>query len=285
MIPLRQEFFDYMRKRHSIYLRKSAGEPPPWIDDKALQRLYLTNVYRELDTVTIWVRRHIREPYADHPNLWFMLLIARLLNWPDTLADVMSDKKAWPHTRFDGTGFLAALHRRKRRREKVFGNAYILTNGGEAIPKDEYTTTILDEAWQQREYIEPRLHDTMEIATNVLRTLSGIGGFIAYEVACDLRYTRYLENAPDVRTWAHAGPGAKRGLNWVHGIEPVEKSMPEKVAVERMRVLLEELDPQWPYEPRLEMREIEHSLCEFAKVCKFRYHGKRPKRWYPGEGE
>ena len=90
-------FLKFAHERHEIYLRRTAGRPKPWTRDPILQTYSFTNVYRELDRVTIWVREHIREPFADHPHLWFMLCMASQINWPETLEELIQDKRgAWP---------------------------------------------------------------------------------------------------------------------------------------------------------------------------------------------
>ena len=61
-------FFNYINERHQIYLRRENGLHPPWTEDKILKTYSFCNVFRELDTVTEWIRKNWREPYFDHPN-------------------------------------------------------------------------------------------------------------------------------------------------------------------------------------------------------------------------
>ena len=44
---------------------------------------------------------------------------------------------------------------------------------------------------------------------------------MAYQAVVDMRFTALLADAPDVATWAAAGPGTMRGLNRLHG-RPVD---------------------------------------------------------------
>ncbi len=78
--PRLEAIAEYMRARHQVYLDRKAGKPGPWTSDPILAGGRFCNVFRELDTVTIWVRENIREPWADHEHLWFMLCIARYIN-------------------------------------------------------------------------------------------------------------------------------------------------------------------------------------------------------------
>jgi hypothetical protein len=105
-----------------------------------------------------------------------------------------------------------------------------------------------------------------------------MGPFMAYEVVTDLRHTAILENAPDIHTWANAGPGARRGLNRVFGKDYGRDD------VVGMRELLKLSRYMWPsqiegvMQPRWEMREVEHSLCEFDKYERARLGQGRPKQ-------
>lgn len=279
-----QEFADFMKERHRIYLRKAAGEEAPWTEDEAMQRVYLTNVYRELDKVTVWIRENIREPYAQNENLWFMLCLARLINLPETLDDLIRSE-AFPEYAWRPGKFVRVFERRKQENKPIFTTAYMLWGGHtKNIPKHEVTAGLLGRLWRAREDIEMRLHGSLEDAWKELTKYRGLSaGFIAYEIVTDLRYTHYLENAPDKKTWAFAGPGASRGLNWVYERENIARRLPEEQALEEMREVYAFVTAQWPQEwPELELREIEHSLCEFSKVSAFRYLGKKPKRWYKG---
>jgi hypothetical protein len=86
---------------------------------------------------------------------------------------------------------------------------------------------------------------------------------------------------PAARAWAHAGPGAKRGLNRLLG-NPAKAPMRDAAALMWMRLLLRDIGPKWPYKPELEMREIEHSLCEFDKYERARLGEGRPRATYQG---
>lgn len=302
--------YDFMRKRHEIYLARQLRptQPDTWTKDEILRTYKFTNVYRELDRVTIWVRKHIREPFAKHQNLWFMLCIARQINLPSTIAHLQDASGfAWPHTDvWDWKRAMQVLRGLARQGEQVYTGAYILNANGKNHPKltpkevaefDKPLMTcklVLGDVWDERGKIHTYLHlgaadDTargkrrppsMQGTVQLLCNYHGWGGFLAYEVACDLRHTHYLKDAPDVSTWAHAGPGAKRGIARLHGWDIDRRcyGMRSDVSLGHMRDLLDKIGDKWPDEwPRLEMREIEHSLCEFDKYERVRLGQGRPR--------
>lgn len=292
----------FMKARHDIYLDRKAGKPGPWTADPVLRDGRFCNVYRELDTVTIWIDQNIRQPYADHPHLWFMLAIARYINWPDTLRYLMDEAEpgTWPDEEgFEPAKLTKALEDYAAAGNKVYTGAYMIR--AESDPSKEwYSWTkhryiaeiVLGRLWEDREEWQRMLETTPGVlrAFNRLETVwekfqqhryIGWGPFMAYEVVTDLRHTRYLRNATDIYTWANAGPGAIRGLNRLYGRDLAAKPRPEQTNAEMLQ-LMEELNvydepgfnatfgEPFDVKPRFEMRDIEHSLCEADKYERVR---------------
>lgn len=263
-----QPLWDWITERHRIYLKKAAGEPPPWTTDEAMLTYRFCNVFRELDRVTVWLRENWREPYADNPQLWIAMCLARQVNWPETLAEV-----GFPERTYDADAVQQKLEARKARGEKVYTGAYMISApAGEyaGMAKPEYTAHVVVGApWRARNEFEAMFaggrQPTLQEVHAWLRRFRGWGDFMAYEVVTDLRHTRYLCNAPDINTWAVAGPGAIRGLHRLHGRD-YKKALSQDQACAEMRELLDlsrTALPDWI--PALELREIEHSLCETDK--------------------
>lgn len=134
-----------------------------------------------------------------------------------------------------------------------------------------------------------------------LSTFPYLGNFHSYEIVTDLRHTALLDHAPDIDTWASPGPGCRRGLNHAMGREPKSSFPVDQMLVEMKTVLGMSRDPKyWPQPhgdvlrseneiflgghgspaaqwPRWEMREVEHTFCEFWKYERFRLTGRRPR--------
>lgn len=118
-----------------------------------------------------------------------------------------------------------------------------------------------------------------------------LGGFMAYEIVCDLRYTKLLRNASDILTWSNLGPGAARGLQRLRGI-PIKvprtgmkdaRPKPPKDWLEIFQTLRMKVNETLPENVKLfELREIEHSLCEYDKYERILFGQGRSKRKYNG---
>ena len=276
MVSSIERFFYYINERHKIFIKRQLEDPFPWTDDEILQTYSFCNVYRELDKVTVWIRENWKEPYADHPNLPFAMAVARQINWPDTLQEI-GFPEHWNPERVK-----AIMQGRMDRKEKVYTGAYMLTGtlGGTKVEQtiDKILTPLFNNP--------PKLYeDSLEKTWKEYLPYAGFSGFMAYEVVTDLRFTKYLENAKDIMTWANAGPGAKRGLNRIHNRKLEQNIKKDQLTAEMKELLDVSNDYIDPSLPALEMREIEHCLCEFDKYERTRLVEGRPRAKYKYKGE
>lgn len=264
-----RRYFTTARERYKIYCKRERGEDAPWTKDPIFQNYKFCNLYREHDKVTIWLRENWREPYADHPNLPFAMALARLINWPPTL-EAIGFPKRWSPQRVEDI-----LFERKSLGEKTYTGAYLLGSVPKGVPRQVYLVQdVLSPLYQSLKQPDSQIYLTiLEEAWDWFRQHRGIGDFLAYEIVSDLRHTKYLSNAPDITTWANAGPGALRGLTRLWGYQPKTQriqgyNFPKRHALEAMQMLLKKAHdinrPSW------EMREVEHWLCEFDKYCRIK---------------
>lgn len=262
----------FMLERHRIYLRREVeGLPKPWTKDPILRSYRFCNVYRELDTVTQWIRRHIREPYANNRNLWFMLCMARQINWPDTLQEIM-DEGGWPTHEYDWRRVRAIMLARQARGEKLYTGAYMLNAHGTkpTDPKDKafFTTRyVLSDLWEHRGDMLRVLDErNLEKTADFLKKFHGWAGFTSAQAVADIKYTKQLSGAPDWWTWAAPGPGSIRGLNVVAGRE-LEAKLPAASWLAEVNTLREKINQEWSYEP-LHAQDMQNCLCEYFKYTR-----------------
>lgn len=266
-----KDFFKFISERHQIYLNRQTGMSFPWTEDEILQTYSFCNVFRELDTVTIWLRENWREPYADHPNLPFAMAMARQINWTETLSEIGFPEEWNPEHAKN------VMRARQLKKEKVYTGAYMLTGtlGGPKI--DQTIDKILTPLYEDQPEID---NDSLENTWREYLRYKGFAKFISYEVVTDLRHTKHLNQAKDIMTWANAGPGAKRGLNRIFGRDIKTPLKNEQSNHEMMDLLDYSVEMLEPHVPALEMRDIEHSLCEFDKYERTRLNQGRPRAKY-----
>jgi hypothetical protein len=278
----------WMRERESIRIKKERGDPPPWTDDPILAANRFCNVRREDDAVTRWIAMHIRERYAEHPYLWLMLCIGRYINLPETLQELTCTPGAWPDgEHFDPATMATVLDGRSSRREQVFNAAYKIHPGSGSpefrrLTKNRYVAEVaIGRLWKQRAAITsgwftPKA--TLQDIVGRLMRYPGWGPFMAYQAVVDMRFTRLLANAPDIGTWAAAGPGTIRGLNRVHG-RATDAGLSQEWAVIEMREIYKVIRATLP-EIDIDFSDVPNILCETDKYLRMQSGDGRMKRRY-----
>lgn len=226
--PLSDDRYDtharFCIERHMIYLRRSAGAAKPWTTDPVLRDNRFCNIWRELDTVSIWIIDNIIRPYEDNPNLPVMLAAARLINWPDTLQELM-DAKAFPIHRWSWEKAFKVLEAKRMRGDKVVTGAYIVNS---IFPKNFDSSALgntkvhyiprfgIDPIWQARKLLAKDMKVSMEHAVRSLSQFHGWAAFMSYQVIVDLSYSKlWLGNAPDLNTFTSPGPGSRKGQQFL----------------------------------------------------------------------
>lgn len=284
-------FIYWIKERESIRVKKEAGLPKPWSDNPIFQTYRFCNVEREKDTVSIWIKENWIEPYRDHPNLWFAMIVARLFNWPPTLdiigfPTMIANIDDWKQR----ARMLLKSHRDVGG-EKIFTGAYLVSTNGVKMDKIDYILDrVLTPIWERgrapytisfmgegRGWEEDQ--ESLEEYWTFLRQFDGLGSFMAGQVVADLKFTPLLENASDWMTWAPLGPGSIRGLNRYHG-RPIDKALRQDQGLceirEQQKLIEDELG--W----LLPAHNIQNCNCEFYKYTKIKYNGGRTRSLYPG---
>lgn len=278
------DLFDWMNERHAIWKRRAAGKPWPWTEDEILRTYKFTNVFRELDRVTLELHKRVDKLPAAAMKLYHIVAF-RAFNRPETYDALMEDASL-----YNFKAMIKTLRGMIKRGEHVFTGAYIVTNAGSKVPKIELMASALAVILHRID----ELHDdiiedgTMQGATRLLAEFPMHGNFTSYEVVCDLRWQKSmgLSRAPDRLTWANLGPGARRGINRMRTGRFNEKAFGDTQSyIEYMRDLLAEAPSRLDQKtfadaPALEMREIEHSLCEYDKYMRVLKGEGRPRSVY-----
>ena len=268
----------WMTEREVIRVRKEQGAPRPWGTHWAINKFRFCNVHREDDRVTRWIAAKWRTPGENLPDLWFWMLIARLLNQPESLALLPKPGKKW-----DAAKFVQVLHKHREAGGKVFNAAYIVSTNGRAMGKVEYLAReVLTPAWERAAYIRPTEGDSLASFAARLRILNGLAGFMVGQVVADMKYVNPLLQAHDWVTWAGSGPGSRRGLNRMVGREPgANWKEPEWHGY-----LMELLALVKSNGFDLHAQDLQNCLCEFDKYQRVVLGEGVPKQLYaPSEKE
>lgn len=279
------DFLAYAVERQRILERRRAGQPWPWTDWPVLQKYRFCNIYREDDRTTIWFRENIREPLRNDPKVLLATVAFRWFNRIETgerIKDILVEE-GWNR---------AKVRERLQGVQPICTGAFMIKSPAKKN-KLEGLCDCIDAVAADAEHLVARIEPgetTLEDVWDRLREYPFLGNFMAYEVVTDLRHTYLLDQAPDINTWACPGPGAARGLGRVIDGNPAgynyysAKDQMEMILL--MRHLLAYVNEKWPEPwPRWEMREVEHTLCEYDKFKRAQSGEGRLKRGYTPPSE
>ena len=276
-----ERLLDFMSRREMLRLRKEQREPWPWSDDDILNTYKFTNVKREHDRTTRWMRQNWTRPNESRPHgeIIFNCALFRYFGTQEFAAAL-----GWQHEwRPDDVAKLA--RRRTALGLRVFTGAYIIPTLGQRGPKgDAVARFVLTPLWEAREELAEVAVGTRSWRATAerMRRLPGFGGtgFMTKEVLQDVMQTPVLADAIDRNSWCPAGPGARRGLNRLAG-RPVTKVVSEPELLAEMRALFKRAQDTLPsWMPEIELHDIQFQLCEFDKYERARLGEGRPKSLY-----
>ena len=273
-----ERFLYWIEERHKMFLKRHRDkQPPPWSDDPVMNTVFFTNPYRENDRVTRWYRANIRQPLYGDPAVFFATVAYRRFNSVQTGRAL---RNRGLHLKWDTRKAIRAIDQMVADTGQPYLSGAYMIFCPHGRRKVEYLCECNEEVWDKRKEHIKFLDDcdTLQRAWRYLKNFRNLGPFIAYEWVTDLRHTHFLKEATDVDSWCAFGPGAFRGLHRLTIGEPNSKKVHPNalpLATELLAIVRERLS----HMPHFEMREIEHSLCEFDKYERVRGGGK-PKRWY-----
>lgn len=250
--PRLREFFEIARERHSVYLRRRAGQPWPWTENPILRDNKFCNVFRELDRTTVWFRQHVRDVLPPD-QLLLATVVFRWFNRVGTgeaifgATDMLDRRTPWEQFLQSGpnAGMLRDAIRRWSPTGPYVTGAYMIKSPT-GMPKLEGICELIarfcgstreftwrggdagmyNASWRDvtRVCLERRGDVTLCDVWAWLRQHDHQGDFLSYEVVTDLRHTPLLSGAPDIDTWAHPGPGAMRGAARLQGGDAIRDS-------------------------------------------------------------
>lgn len=269
-------FTAFVVERHATFLRRQADPTGgPWTRDPILQQYRFCNIYRELDRVTLWVRKNYSNGHEDQ---WFSMVAARMIN------DIETMKKLPLPVPWRPSAVLDVMEKRAASGARVFGPAYIISTNGLSMPKPQYVVeNVLNPMWADRKRIRPKKGDTLAVFHERLMQSQGMGSFMAAQVVADTKnsISDPLKKAEDWWEWAAPGPGSIRGLaRVVNGDHEQPVAKKEWLAhLNAIRYEVNKVVRAAGWEP-LCAQDVQNCFCEFDKYERVRLGQGRPKQMF-----
>lgn len=263
-----------MEERERIRLAKEKGLAKPWSTDPVFQTTYFCNVRREDDKVTKWIRDYY-SPYVHEPMFLYNIILARFLNWPQTLNYI-----GFRHEH-DPEKLQSDILEAGEQQGKIWGGAYIVSTNGISMPKVAYLTDRLMEGVHKRIVLDEWRYVDLTDTHRTLMKIDGLGSFMAAQVVADLKNTKEhpLAAARDWWTFVAPGPGSLRGASWFTYGAPMGVT-PSKFqdAFKEIRIYV---DREFEGD-KFCNQDLQNCLCEYDKYMRVSGGTGRSKRYYQG---
>lgn len=255
-------FVYFITEREDIRILKDAGFEKPWTDDSLLATTRFTNINRENDKVTRFIRAHVNydeELYAKIylSRIYNVIESLELVDWSQPIEIICND-------------YLRMLATRKI----LTSNAYMLTsrikhNPGEcrALFYTKRCVEMLEQFKRLNSIV--RCEDCYTAILNIPDI--GVGSFLAGQIIADAKNTKgsNLYDASDKFVFVCHGPGSMHGLSYYTGIKITPSNFYSEINV-AFRECTEELTKLWREDiiNQLDMQNFQNCFCEFSKYCK-----------------
>lgn len=242
-------FCFWILERERIRELKEAGRPAPWTEDKWLGSLHFCNVRREDDRVTKELRAVVQAANLPLAALPATYVLARMFNRASTLELALACIA-------NGHNWVPVLQKHRDAGHLIFHVAYVVSTCGKSMDKIEYVDGVVNAV----RLLDVPQH-SLKAAFNKLRSVDGLGSFMAGQIVADLKNDRYLVDAEDWWTWSCMGPGSKKGLEYIF-----EETITEKNYEFHIGMLQNLLGPDMEsWGLRIHAQDLQNCLCEFSK--------------------
>ena len=270
--------------RHGIYLKRVAGEGPPYTDNEQLAPYRWTNVWRVLDRVSQRVVR-LDEPGLSPGDKFIRVMMLKAFNRPETYDALCHHVGAPTEEWFPTEEYAAVLKDMEDRKMKIWSPAYMILGvdeGGRDQGRSKWESWIEFLARIHREEWWRAVQTSTCVDEIVAKffAVKYLGQFYAWQFTTDLGYVGV--HMHDDWQFATTGPGSIRGVRHVYGDEAKTK-----VAIRNKLLHVtknqDELQMQFGMEPlrlagrKLQPIDIQNCFCEFDKWVRVQAGEKRQK--------
>lgn len=223
-----------------------------------MAKFRFTNVFRDLDRGTRWYILNIAAKRLTPGEYLFNTILYRMFNKISTAEALGLPLARWSHKEVEYALIQIDV--------PWTGAHMTRLTVKEAMDS-------LDNVWPQKQTMAENIqyeNDCYFAYLYLRANVYGGGEFTAHQWVQDLRHTPILRTAPDGPNWAHPGPGCRAGLLCM-GLPPTGIAM---------REIYSDQSQKGTHVPKLELKDVQQSLCEYqkyVKLWKMVHEGKRCK--------
>lgn len=273
-----KKYYYYMTERYRIYRKKESGEKFPWTDNKILQTNSFTCVKRWQDRTSKWLIDNIsNNPKFTYEDRFWRTIVFRIYNKVDTMvqAGILRDD-FWNY-------ITVSADEIDKRKDDVYTRAYKVVSlkykHKEAYPNSNWRSLNLRFIRDYRESYEGKIPVAATLradnAISWLKSIPGVGNFIAYQIFTDLTYIN--EYPISELEYTLCGPGCMAGINFL--FESTDKMTYEETLFwlrDHIIGLFKSIDSNFDINEMFSdlsednrtftLSDLQNSFCEFSKL-------------------
>jgi hypothetical protein len=209
-----ETYWLFAAERQRIFLRRVAGEAPPWTNNPILAEYKFTNPFRASDRVSQFLIRDVVYSNGDFSadDVLFRIILCRLFSRPATWRALEAALGPLTRSMLRSTRLATALEQLQRS-GPIYTSAFILCANNAYGHHRKYLNHLALLREMFRRQALPRAiarASSMADVYNELRRYPLIGPFMAYQLAVDINYSELVDF--DENEFTVAGPGAERGI-------------------------------------------------------------------------
>lgn len=217
----------FIIERYRIFIRKAAKEQSPWTADPILADYKFTNIFRFLDFESQYlIRNVIGSDRRSIDDTIYRILLFKMFNLSTTW-EFLEHKVGDINTSVGLDEIELALIEWSNSGNKIFSNAYSksstynLTDEAKAYRLDGgisnvgYFLSYYNAIFTEENMINIKSSATLEKLCKALQGINGVGGFMSYQFAQDLNYSKHFNH--DMNSYVEEGAGSIRGINRCFG--------------------------------------------------------------------
>ena len=207
-----ETYWRFASERHRIFLRRFAGDPPPWTNDPILTAHKFTNAFRASDRVTQFlIARVLRGPVTLR-EIFFRVMLFKLFNRISTWELLEGAFGELTADSFGVRRYVEVLDAAMAERRRLYSAAYIMPMAPGFATDRKHDSHLRLLARMLEEGAPERIGEskTMLGAYELLRGYPMMGPFLAFQYVIDINYSSATSFSE--MEFVVPGPGARDGI-------------------------------------------------------------------------
>lgn len=210
--PVFDTYWRFAAKRQEMFMRRVAGDAPPWTEDPVLRAHRFTNAYRASDRVSQYLIRNVLYGGPTSPeDIFFRAILFKLFNRIETWEALTTALGSLSWREFDFDAYAHVLDGLIERGARVYSAAYIMPSPAfGSRRKHRNHLRLIEHMMADGAAAKIGRARSLQAVFENLRSYPSLGDFLAFQFTIDLNYSELTDFSE--MDFVVAGPGARDGI-------------------------------------------------------------------------